>query len=97
MLKEIVIKEGLNLLSIPTWQMGDTMLKETAKEKKIFVNAKFEDAKKLAHRRDALYVRIFAIKKLLKKLKLRESVDEKFKNILKSLSHFLVDSFEPCK
>lgn len=43
-----------------------------------------------------MYVRIFAIKKLLEKLETeRESVDVKFKDIVGSLSHLLVDASEP--
>ena len=74
----------------------DTMLKETTKEKEIFVEANFEDAKTLAQRGEALYLRIFAIKKLLKKLETeRESVDLKFKDIVRSLSHLLVHASDP--
>ncbi|KAH0845189.1 hypothetical protein HID58_091936, partial [Brassica napus] len=72
-----------------------TMLKETATEKQTFVDANFEEAKRLAQRGDALYVRIFAIKKLLKKLETeREAVDVKFKEVVKGLSHLLVDASE---
>ncbi|XP_018491379.1 TSK-associating protein 1 [Raphanus sativus] len=72
-----------------------TMLKETATEKQTFVDANFEEAKRLAQRGDALYVRIFAIKKLLKKLETeREAVDVEFKKVVKGLSHFLVDASE---
>lgn len=59
------------------------------------MDANFAEAKTLAQRGDALYVRIFAIKKLLKKLEAeRESVDGKFKGIVNSLSHLLVEASE---
>ncbi|KAF8061202.1 hypothetical protein N665_1211s0002 [Sinapis alba] len=91
-----VIKEGLEASErVHMAKARATMLKETAREKQIFVDANFEEANKLAQRGDALYVRIFAIKKLLKKLETeRESVDVKFKEIVKSLSHLLVDASE---
>ncbi|KAF8048699.1 hypothetical protein N665_2430s0004 [Sinapis alba] len=91
-----VIKEGLEASErVHMAKARATMLKETAKEKQIFVDANFEEANKLAQRGDALYIRIFAIKKLLKKLETeRESVDVKFKEIVKSLSHLLVDASE---
>nr|VDC64858.1 unnamed protein product [Brassica rapa] len=91
-----VIKEGLEASErVHMAKARATMLKETSSEKQIFVDANFEEAKKLAQRGDALYVRIFAIKKLLKKLETeRESVDVKFKGIVKGLSHLLVDASE---
>ncbi|XP_033128979.1 TSK-associating protein 1 isoform X2 [Brassica rapa] len=91
-----VIKEGLEASErVHMAKARATMLKETSMEKQIFVDANFEEAKKLAQRGDALYVRIFAIKKLLKKLETeRESVDVKFKGIVKGLSHLLVDASE---
>ncbi|CAN7018793.1 hypothetical protein IGI04_022154 [Brassica rapa subsp. trilocularis] len=91
-----VIKEGLEASErVHMAKARATMLKETSIEKQIFVDANFEEAKKLAQRGDALYVRIFAIKKLLKKLETeRESVDVKFKGIVKGLSHLLVDASE---
>ncbi|XP_048616428.1 TSK-associating protein 1 isoform X3 [Brassica napus] len=91
-----VIKEGLEASErVHMAKARATMLKETSREKQIFVDANFEEAKKLAQRGDALYVRIFAIKKLLKKLETeRESVDVMFKEIVKGLSHLLVDASE---
>ncbi|KAF2609522.1 hypothetical protein F2Q68_00043631 [Brassica cretica] len=91
-----VIKEGLEASErVHMAKARATMLKETSMEKQIFVDANFEEAKKLAQRGDALYVRIFAIKKLLKKLETeRESVDVMFKEIVKGLSHLLVDASE---
>ncbi|KAJ0242272.1 TSK-associating protein 1 [Hirschfeldia incana] len=91
-----VIKEGLEASErVHMAKARATMLKETVREKQIFVDANFEEAKRLAQRGDALYVRIFAIKKLLRKLQTeRESVDVKFKEIVKGLSHLLVDSSE---
>ncbi|KAL0696652.1 hypothetical protein Bca4012_063832 [Brassica carinata] len=91
-----VIKEGLKASErVHMAKARATMLKETAKEKQIFVDANLEEANKLAQRGDALYVRIFAIKKLLKRIETeRESVDVKFKEIVKSLSHLLVDASE---
>nr|VDD60423.1 unnamed protein product [Brassica oleracea] len=91
-----VIKEGLEASErVHMAKARATMLKETSREKQIFVDANFEEAKKLAQRGDSLYVRIFAIKKLLKKLETeRESVDVMFKEIVKGLSHLLVDASE---
>ncbi|CAN6931395.1 unnamed protein product [Brassica oleracea] len=91
-----IIKEGLEASErVHMAKARATMLKETSMEKQIFVDANFEEAKKLAQRGDALYVRIFAIKKLLKKLETeRESVDVMFKEIVKGLSHLLVDASE---
>ncbi|CAN6994189.1 unnamed protein product [Brassica oleracea var. botrytis] len=86
----------LRLLPFKIPTSSYTMLKETTKEKEIFVEANFEDAKTLAQRGEALYLRIFAIKKLLKKLETeRESVDLKFKDIVRSLSHLLVHASDP--
>ncbi|CAN6927919.1 unnamed protein product [Brassica oleracea] len=91
-----IIKEGLEASErVHMAKARATMLKETSREKQIFVDANFEEAKKLAQRGDSLYVRIFAIKKLLKKLETeRESVDVMFKEIVKGLSHLLVDASE---
>ncbi|KAJ4917839.1 TSK-associating protein 1 [Raphanus sativus] len=91
-----VIKEGLEASErVHMAKARATMLEETSREKQIFVDANFEEAKRLAQRGDALYVRIFAIKKLLRKLETeRESVDVKFKEIVKGLSHLLVDASE---
>ncbi|XP_024005936.1 TSK-associating protein 1 isoform X2 [Eutrema salsugineum] len=91
-----VIKEGLEASKrVHITKTRAKMLKETATEKQTFVDANFSAAKTLAQRGDALYVRIFAIKKLLKKLEAeRESVDVKFKEIVNGLSHLLVDASE---
>ncbi|XP_013702251.2 TSK-associating protein 1 isoform X2 [Brassica napus] len=91
-----VITEGLEASErVNIAKARATMLKETATEKQTFVDANFEEAKRLAQRGDALYVRIFAIKKLLKKLETeREAVDVKFKEVVKGLSHLLVDASE---
>ncbi|KAG2328266.1 hypothetical protein Bca4012_037306 [Brassica carinata] len=91
-----VIKEGLEASErVHLAKARATMLKETATEKQNFVDANFEEAKRLAQRGDALYVRIFAIKKLLKKLETeREAVDVKFKEVVNGLSHLLVDASE---
>ncbi|KAL0661974.1 hypothetical protein Bca4012_098811 [Brassica carinata] len=91
-----VITEGLEASErVNIAKARATMLKETATEKQTFVDANFEEAKTLAQRGDALYVRIFAIKKLLKKLETeREAVDVKFKEVVKGLSHLLVDASE---
>ncbi|KAF3521122.1 hypothetical protein DY000_02059840 [Brassica cretica] len=91
-----VITEGLEASErVNIAKARATMLKETATEKQTFVDANFEEAKTLAQKGDALYVRIFAIKKLLKKLETeREAVDVKFKEVVKGLSHLLVDASE---
>ncbi|KAH0873179.1 hypothetical protein HID58_070541 [Brassica napus] len=91
-----VITEGLEASErVNIAKARATMLKETATEKQTFVDANFEEAKRLAQRGDALYIKIFAIKKLLKKLETeREAVDVKFKEVVKGLSHLLVDASE---
>ncbi|KAJ0250420.1 TSK-associating protein 1 [Hirschfeldia incana] len=91
-----IIKEGLEASErVHIAKARATMLRETATEKQTFVDANFEEAKRLAQRGDALYVRIFAIKKLLRKLETeREAVDVKFKEVVKGLSHLLVDASE---
>uniref|UniRef100_A0A1J3K079 TSK-associating protein 1 n=1 Tax=Noccaea caerulescens TaxID=107243 RepID=A0A1J3K079_NOCCA len=91
-----VIKEGLEASErVHIAKTRAKLLKEAATEKQTSVDANFAAAKTLAQRGDALYVRIFAIKKLLKKLEEeRESVDGKFKEILNNLSHLLVDASE---
>ncbi|CAH2036490.1 unnamed protein product [Thlaspi arvense] len=91
-----VIKDGLEASErVHIAKARAKMHKETAKEKQAFVDANFAEAKKLAERGDALYVRIFAIKKLLRKLEAeRETVDVKFKEVAKGLSHLLADASE---
>ncbi|KAF8091119.1 hypothetical protein N665_0453s0025 [Sinapis alba] len=91
-----VITEGLEASDrVHIAKARAKMLKETATEKQTFVDTNFEEAKRLAQRGDALYVRIFAIKKLLRKLETeREAVDVKFKEVVNGLSHLLVDASE---
>lgn len=91
-----VIKEGLEASErVHIAQARAKLFKETATEKQTIVDANFAEAKTLADKGDKLYVRIFSIKKLLKKLETeKESVDGKFKEIVKSLSHLLVDASE---
>ncbi|EFH67957.1 tsk-associating protein 1 [Arabidopsis lyrata subsp. lyrata] len=89
-----VIKEGLEASErVHIAQARATMLKEVATEKQTAVDSHFATAKTLAQKGDALFVRIFAIKKLLAKLEAeKESIDGKFKETVKELSHFLVDA-----
>ncbi|CAE5960028.1 unnamed protein product [Arabidopsis arenosa] len=91
-----VIKEGLEASErVHIAQARATMLKEVATEKQTAVDSHFATAKTLAQKGDALFVRIFAIKKLLSKLEAeKESIDGKFKETVKELSHFLVDASE---
>ncbi|KAG7594974.1 hypothetical protein ISN45_Aa01g037000 [Arabidopsis thaliana x Arabidopsis arenosa] len=91
-----VIKEGLEASErVHIAQARATMLKEVATEKQTAVDSHFATAKTLAQKGDALFVRIFAIKKLLAKLEAeKESIDGKFKETVKELSHFLVDASE---
>lgn len=91
-----VIKEGLEASErVHIAQARAEMLKEAATEKQTIVDTHFTTAKTLAQRGDDLYVRIFAIKKLLAKLEAeRASIDAKFKGTVKSLSHLLVDASE---
>ncbi|KAG7657254.1 hypothetical protein ISN44_As01g043360 [Arabidopsis suecica] len=91
-----VIKEGLEASErVHIAQVRAKMLKEVATEKQTAVDTHFATAKKLAQEGDALFVKIFAIKKLLAKLEAeKESVDGKFKETVKELSHLLVDASE---
>ncbi|KFK35794.1 hypothetical protein AALP_AA4G037400 [Arabis alpina] len=91
-----VIKEGLEASErVHIAQARANLFKETATEKQTIVDANFAEAKTLADKGDVLYVRIFSIKKLLKKLESeKEIVDGKFKEIVNSLSHLLVDASE---
>ncbi|EOA39790.1 hypothetical protein CARUB_v10008445mg [Capsella rubella] len=91
-----VIKEGLEASErVQLAQVRASMLKEAATEKQTVVDSHFATAKTLAQKGDALYVRIFAIKKLLAEFEAeKESVDAKFKETVKNLSHLLVDASE---
>ncbi|KAL9309450.1 TSK-associating protein 1 [Arabidopsis thaliana] len=91
-----VIKEGLEASErVHIAQVRAKMLKEVATEKQTAVDTHFATAKKLAQEGDALFVKIFAIKKLLAKLEAeKESVDGKFKETVKELSHLLADASE---
>ncbi|CAA0289292.1 unnamed protein product [Arabidopsis thaliana] len=91
-----VIKEGLEASErVHIAQVRAKMLKEVATEKQTAVDTHFTTAKKLAQEGDALFVKIFAIKKLLAKLEAeKESVDGNFKETVKELSHLLADASE---
>lgn len=91
-----VIKEGLEASErVHIAQARAKLFREAAAEKQTAVDANFAEAKTLAERGDALYVRIFAIKKLLRKIETeKEAVDGKFKEIVNNLSRLLVDASE---
>uniref|UniRef100_A0A1J3GS45 TSA1-like protein n=1 Tax=Noccaea caerulescens TaxID=107243 RepID=A0A1J3GS45_NOCCA len=89
-----VIKEGLEASQrVQIAQTRAKLLKETALEKQRSVDSVFSSAKSLAQRGDALYIRIFAIKKLLVKLEAEKvNVDSQFKSLETDLSQLLKEA-----
>ncbi|KAG2315745.1 hypothetical protein Bca52824_018867 [Brassica carinata] len=89
-----VIKEGIKASQrLQLFQQRARFLKDMATEKQKKVNAEFALVKSLAQRGDALYVKIFAIKKLVMKLEAeKEEVDINFQKIKGNLSRVLEEA-----
>ncbi|KAL1191346.1 TSA1-like protein [Cardamine amara subsp. amara] len=89
-----VIKEGLEASQrVQIAQTRAKLLKETAMEKQRSVDSVYAAAKSTAQRGDALYTKIFAIKKLLVKLEGEKvNVDSKFKSLETNLSQLLKEA-----
>ncbi|CAN8270200.1 unnamed protein product [Cochlearia groenlandica] len=89
-----VIKEGLEASQrVQIAQTRAKLLKETAMEKQKSVDSVFASAKSLAQRGDALYIRIYAIKKLLANLEAEKmNVGSKFTSLETNLSELLKEA-----
>ncbi|CAN8269263.1 unnamed protein product [Cochlearia groenlandica] len=89
-----VIQEGIKASQrVKLVQQRARLLKDMAMEKQKRVDAEFALVKSLAQRGDALYVKIFAIKKLVVKLEAEKvEVDLSFKKIVVNLSRVLEES-----
>ncbi|CAH8362871.1 unnamed protein product [Eruca vesicaria subsp. sativa] len=91
-----VIKEGLKSSQrVELAQARAKLLKDMADEKQRNVDDQFALVKDLAQRGDTLYVKIFAIKKLVAKLEAeKEEVDLSFEEIVRSLSRVIGEASE---
>lgn len=89
-----MIKEGIKASQrVKLAQQRARLLKDMAKEKQKKVDAEFALVKSLAQRGDALYVKIYAIKKLVMKLEAeKEEVDMNFQKIVGNLSRVLEEA-----
>ncbi|CAA7057952.1 unnamed protein product [Microthlaspi erraticum] len=89
-----VIKEGIKASQrVKLAQQRARLLKDMAVEKQKYVDAEFALVKSLAQRGDALYVKIFAIKKLVLKLEAeKEEVDVSFQKSVGSLSRVIEEA-----
>lgn len=89
-----MIKEGIKASQrVKLAQQRARLLKDMAMEKQKKVDAEFALVKSLAQRGDALYVKIYAIKKLVMKLEAeKEEVDMNFQKIVGNLSRVLEEA-----
>uniref|UniRef100_A0A1J3G3G9 NAI2-like protein n=2 Tax=Noccaea caerulescens TaxID=107243 RepID=A0A1J3G3G9_NOCCA len=89
-----VIKEGIKASQrVQLAQQRARLLKDMAMEKQKNVDAEFALVKSLAQRGDALYVKIFAIKKLVLKLEAeKEEVDVSFQKSVGNLSRVIEEA-----
>lgn len=89
-----IIKEGIKASQrVQLAQQRARLLKDMAEEKQKKVEAEFALVKSLAQRGDALYVKIFAIKKLVLKLEAeKEEVDMNFQKIVGNLSRVIEEA-----
>ncbi|XP_010487440.1 PREDICTED: NAI2-like protein [Camelina sativa] len=89
-----LIQEGIKASQrVQLAQARARLLKEMAAEKKKNVEAELALVKALAERGDLLYVKIFAIKKLVLKLEAeKEEVDMNFQKTVVNLSHVIEES-----
>ncbi|XP_056854699.1 NAI2-like protein isoform X2 [Raphanus sativus] len=89
-----MIKEGIKASQrVKLAQQRARLLKDMAMEKQKKVDAEFALVKSLAQRGDALYVKIYAIKKLVMKLEAeKEEVDMNFQKIVGTLSRVLEEA-----